>query len=272
MTEITFIGTGEAFDPKRANTSYLIEEGSYSLLVDCGYTVPQSLMKFLGKKGSSLADFPNGVLFTHEHGDHIAGFPALIVPMFEEVNEIVGKRVDGLKRNLEVISASQGVLDKLKKSFDEDYKGVPSIVEKKGPNLEYKTINDDDEFNRFKINFAQSSHSVPNFAYKFTNSENGKSFAISGDGALSEETKKLYPFIDLLIHEGFQIRGNAGTNHSSVEQIIEYAGRYCIPKVAIVHVNREQREKTKDIKLMIKYAKEKDIKLWFPNDHEKIIL
>jgi len=68
MTQITFIGTGEAFDPDRTNTSYLVENNGKSLLVDCGYDAPKSLARYLKNSGRGLLDVPDIVLITHEHG------------------------------------------------------------------------------------------------------------------------------------------------------------------------------------------------------------
>lgn len=269
-TKISFIGTGEAFDPDRANTSYLIKSDEGSTLVDCGYDVPKSLMRFLAQEKRSVADIPNSLLITHEHGDHTAGIPALLMPIWEEINAVVGNRSDGLKRRLDIISAHQNIQEIVEKSMSSDYPGFLERFKREGPNIAYRTLDQQGEtVDVFKIFFAKTSHSAVNFAYRFE-CPNKKSFAISGDGALTDESKKLFQGVNLLIHEGFLINGDGGANHATVEQVVACAINSGIKHLAIVHVNREQR--TDDIIKILSYANKKGIYLFFPDDHIELNL
>src|SRR3989344_6813538 len=141
MTQITFIGTGEAFDPHRASSSYLIENKQGSIMGDCGYDAPKSLNRYLSNKGSSLADVPDTVLFTHEHGDHFAGLTSLLMPIWEEINGVIGNRKDGVNRKIQIASSHNYLFDRVSKRMEEDYKGFFERFKKEGPNISFKEIN-----------------------------------------------------------------------------------------------------------------------------------
>src|SRR3989344_6147159 len=251
MTTITFLGTGEAFDPNRSTTSYLIENNiAQTLMVDCGYDSPKSLMRYLKKHGKSVADVPNSLLFTHEHGDHFGGLPALLMPIWEEVNGIVGKRKDSLQRKIEIASAHEYLLLRVEQAMETDYKGFFERFKKEGPDISLRALKaEGDVIRGFRIRAALTSHGAPNFAYRFDDID-GKSFAISGDGAFTDASRELFSGTNLLIHEGFNVLGSGGKNHASIEQVVDYAVTTSIPRAYIVHVNREEREKLDDIEKM----------------------
>ena len=273
--KITFLGTGEAFDPNRATTSYLIRTiaGQGSIMVDCGYDAPKSLMRYLKKRGENLADEPNSLLFTHLHGDHFGGLPALLVPMCEEINGIVGKDKKGLQRKLEIASPHPNLPDKIEEIMEQQYKGIFSLFKKQGPNLLIRQINPEgDTIQGVNIKAAQSCHSYPNYAYRFESPITGNSFVISGDGSLTTQTKDLFNGVDLLIHEGFNIIKPIRENHSSIKQIIDYAVSAKIPRVAIVHINRQERTKNISIADICYFAKDKGINLFLPEDHDYLLV
>ena len=301
MTKITFLGTGEAFAPSidtgkygrgKSTTSYLIEPhypGSKSIMVDAGYSAVASLSSLLANHGRTFADVPDVFLLTHGHGDHYGGFPALLMKIWEEVNGIVGSDKRGKERELEIVSANQRILPKnidqmvrqatvlenpLERmtwlSMEEDYEGFFERFKSQGPTLSYKMLNPSGDFigeglSKVNITSAPTKHGAPNMAYRF---DKEGSFAISGDGSLTDESKKLFEGVDLLIHEGFDIlKDSYGTNHASVKDVVNYAIEAGIPSIAIVHVNRQERMKIQEIKNEIIRAKKNKVSLVFPEDH-----
>lgn len=115
-----------------------------------------------------------------------------------------------------------------------------------------------------------TKHSVENFAYCFKN-DSGVRIAVSGDGALTSKSRELYKGVDLLVHEGFFVDKKSET-HASITSILEYALNVRIPKVAIVHVNRDERKKISEIERIVFEAKEKGTEVFFPVDHQEIEL
>ncbi|HSP86865.1 MAG TPA: MBL fold metallo-hydrolase [Ignavibacteriaceae bacterium] len=75
--ELKFVGTssGKA-SLKRYHSSFLINTGSYNLLVDAGDGISYALMN-----QKILFNFIDGILISHLHPDHYTGLPALIVQM-----------------------------------------------------------------------------------------------------------------------------------------------------------------------------------------------
>ena len=76
---VTFTGVGEAFDDLLPNTSILVESGSSSILLDCGFSVA---CRFWSQAENPLA--LDAVYVSHFHADHYFGIPALIVRSIEE--------------------------------------------------------------------------------------------------------------------------------------------------------------------------------------------
>jgi ribonuclease BN (tRNA processing enzyme) len=75
VTEVLFIGTGEAFGSGgRRNSAILVRGGGKSMLLDCGPATLNELKK-LGIDPREI----DGVVVSHFHGDHVAGLPFLLL-------------------------------------------------------------------------------------------------------------------------------------------------------------------------------------------------
>jgi ribonuclease Z len=77
---IVFIGTSSGKTSlKRFHSSLLIQSRSFNLLIDCGDGVSKALLS----QGISY-ELIDGILFSHLHPDHSAGFASLIVQMKQQ--------------------------------------------------------------------------------------------------------------------------------------------------------------------------------------------
>lgn len=74
--KLTVIGSADAFSSAgRGNSCYLVEsEGSGKLMIDFGPTALLGL-----RRQEVRPEELGGVVFTHLHGDHIGGFPLLVI-------------------------------------------------------------------------------------------------------------------------------------------------------------------------------------------------
>ena len=131
--KITFLGTGTSQgipvigsthpvclsdDPRdtRLRTSALIQWGAYNYVIDCGPDFRQQLLNTLSRKQKQL----HGILFTHEHADHVAGL--------DDIRPFV------FRQGSMPVYGQQRVLDTLKRRFDyvfattDRYPGAPSVV------------------------------------------------------------------------------------------------------------------------------------------------
>ena len=71
--QIDLIGCGDAYDGARTNAALLVREAGFSLLIDCGPTVPAALFR------RQLAHEALDALYlTHNHPDHILGVTTLL--------------------------------------------------------------------------------------------------------------------------------------------------------------------------------------------------
>jgi phosphoribosyl 1,2-cyclic phosphate phosphodiesterase len=127
--QVTFLGTGtsqgvpiiactcdvcRSEDPKdkRLRTSILVETEGRTFVIDTGPDFRQQMLR------ENVGDL-DGVIFTHEHKDHTAGFDDI-----RPYNFIHKKKID--------VYASQRVQDALKREFayifsDSKYPGIPEV-------------------------------------------------------------------------------------------------------------------------------------------------
>ena len=137
--KITFLGTGTSQgipiigsnhpvclskDPKdkRLRVSVLIEWDDYNYVIDCGPDFRQQMLNTLSRKRtpSNEPATLHGILFTHEHADHVAGL--------DDIRPFVFRQGDI------PLYAHKRVLENLKQRFDyifrteERYPGAPSVL------------------------------------------------------------------------------------------------------------------------------------------------
>ena len=133
ILKITFLGTGTSQgipvigsthpvclsdDPKdkRLRVSVLIQWDEFNYVIDCGPDFREQMLRTLSRKQQPL----HGILFTHEHADHVAGLDDIRPFVFRQGDlPIYGhKRVlDTLKRRFEYVFETEN-----------RYPGAPSVI------------------------------------------------------------------------------------------------------------------------------------------------
>lgn len=68
------LGAGSMISSTHGTTSYLVVKGDDHLLIDIGPSTPQVLSRY----GVNVSNI-NAVHITHAHGDHVAGFPKILI-------------------------------------------------------------------------------------------------------------------------------------------------------------------------------------------------
>ncbi|MDI6721240.1 MAG: MBL fold metallo-hydrolase [Candidatus Aenigmarchaeota archaeon] len=258
--KITLLGTGEAFDPDRYNTAYLIEGQDFSIHVDAGYSVFDSLCKVLGGT-KELLEKPDMIMVTHGHGDHTGSIARELMTMWEERAYKPNRR--------DIILAGGGANGNIPDRINMDYPGFWDRFEFEGPRVSFEYIypHTGMKYNGLAISTASTKHSIPNNAYRFEG--DGFSFAISGDGAMTPESRKLYEGVDLLFHEGF-FADKSSDVHSSVDEVYYYAKSAGIKQVGIVHVGRYERLQKEKLREYISRSLDSGFLMFFPKDHQII--
>ncbi len=222
MPRITFVGTGEAFDPELPNTS-LLYAGRRTLLCDCGFRVPHAFWKFTADP--SLLD---AIYVTHLHADHSFGLPALLLWMREE----------GRTRPLDVIGGP-GVGAWLDKLLELGYPG--SFPPGRCYPIEPRELRPGEVLERggLRLSNAKSGHGVRNLSLRID--EDGCSFAYSGDGAPSEATRELYRGVELLVHECYAA-DSAPRGHAGARELLSMAEELSIATLCLLHIGRRNKE------------------------------
>ncbi|MBN2195985.1 MAG: ribonuclease Z [Polyangiaceae bacterium] len=234
MPRLTFVGTGEAFDPERPNTS-LLYEGSLRLLLDCGYGVPHALWRT-----TEDPEALDAVYLTHEHADHAFGLPPLVVWM----------RVSGRRRPLHLLGGP-GSRASIPRLLELGYEGAydpgkcfPLVVEELSPNRPCA-------LGGVTLTVAASAHSVPNHAIRID--DRGIGVAYSGDGAPTEATAALYRDVRCLVHECYG-PSPAVTGHACFEDVLRCAIDANAEALHLVHIARDPEQRDRVIRLAASHA------------------
>ena len=220
--KITFLGTGEAFDPELPNTSVLIESGGVVIMVDCGYSVPQQYFRLVGDP--NLID---AFYLTHVHADHSFGLPALLMWMWEEGRTKPLKLLTGKDR----VDLLLGFADR----------GYPSASSRLTFPLEPVVLADEGatEWEEVTVNTARTVHGAKNLAVRFDLAD-GKSVMVSGDGEITPASAALFNRCSLVIHESYRLEEHT-PGHSSVKEVLQTAASQGAELAALVHTSRRER-------------------------------
>lgn len=224
--KITFLGTGEACDISRRNTSILIENDKQHHLLDCGFSSP--LGYFAGEPDTPLTT----IWISHFHGDHFFGLPQLLVYMY-------------LQKREEQLIILSGMTDCSEKIYSALELAYPGVWDKLLFPLHFLQVKPGEplQCNGLTWDSAPVSHSQPAFAVKIASPE--RSLYYGGDGNPTVEAVKLMKGCDLVIHEAFSLTPEKPA-HSSVEECLLLADELDIPQLALLHINRRSRRRLRE--------------------------
>lgn len=228
MPSLLYVGTGEALDPHRSNTS-LLYRGSKNVLFDCGYAVPHALWRWLDDPEAL-----DGVYLSHLHADHAFGLPALCLWM----------RLEGRKRPLTLLGAPQ-VLAGARRLLDLGYPGS-FAAEKCFPIVDHELSTGVDGtawFEGVEFHIAPSAHKrMRNFAVQVTD-DGAARFAYSGDGQPTDGTRRLYQDCPLVVHECFGAQADdTAEGHAALDQLLEMAQTQRVQRLHLLHFDRHRAD------------------------------
>lgn len=221
--KIQVIGCGEAFDVDLGNTSYLFSGVGYpSILFDCGYQIPERLWK--AELHSSL----DAVCFTHLHADHSFGIVPLLMRYWEEKRR---KPLD--------IFGPRCIQTYVRKLFD---LGYPGAFNRLGFSLRFHEFSPAKPltWKGLKFSTARTVHSVLNLTIRVDLKGMAKSFAVSGDGQITEETMRLVEDVDLLFQEVYTAEPEVPV-HADLQTVAAFVARARLKKVLIAHQGRGEK-------------------------------
>lgn len=218
MPTLHLLGTGAAIsDPHRTTAMLAFEDNNDTVVVDCGGDVVQRLLE----AGVDL-DSINALIITHEHPDHVSGFP-----LFMEKIWLAGRR-----RPLPVYGI-EPALSQARRCFDtfdtSGWDDMPEIRWHEVENAEHATVFENDTWT---ILASPGTHSVPVVGLRVTFKSTNSIVAYSCDTEPTDAITRLATEANVLIHEANgEMKG-----HSSSAQAAEIAKRAGVDRLILVHL------------------------------------
>ncbi|RPI16705.1 MAG: MBL fold metallo-hydrolase [Ignavibacteriae bacterium] len=183
--KVLFAGTGDAFaSGGRYHTCFHVESKDTTLLIDCGATALNSLIKFC--VDPSNIDI---IMISHFHGDHIAGIPFIMIYL-----QIMTERSKPL-----IICGPEGVEEKIKSLSNILYPGIADskleVVYK-----EYKA-NETLNIEKIKLTPYKVIHSEETKPHALKIEIDGRIISYSGDTEWTDTLNEAADNADLFICE-----------------------------------------------------------------------
>jgi ribonuclease BN (tRNA processing enzyme) len=228
---VTVVGSADAFNSLgRAHSCYLVEgEGCGPAMIDFGATALSALRR-ARREPTEIEAF----IITHLHGDHIGGFPFLLIDgMFNEVRtrrmHVVGPL--GTKSQLDAqLRVAYGVVADFRRPYELD-------IEELAPGESTNAAG-------FEVRAFAAAHMDPPDAPLCLRlvGPDGRSVAFSGDTEMCEGLFSAADGADLLIAECTGMRPPAG-RHCTWDQWHEQLPRIRAKRVLLSHLGKDVRER-----------------------------
>ena len=216
--QLVTLGTGAAAsDPHRTTVMIAATNGRSSILVDCG---GDAIQRYL-EAGLDL-DTLDALIITHEHADHVSGFPLLVEKLW------LHQRSAPLP-----IYGIEPALSQARRCFDTfDTSGWEGMPELQWNEFEYEQDAQVLQSDDWSITAAPTDHSKPCVGLRFEASGSDRVATYSCDTAPTESIARLAQDTDLLIHEA----NGAMEGHSSPEGAAKIAHQAGAQHLVLVHL------------------------------------
>lgn len=218
MPIVHLLGTGAALaDPDRTTTMLAFDDGGSVLVVDCGGDVVQRILA----AGLAL-DRIEALVVTHEHPDHVSGFPLLIEKLW----------LAGRRRPLPVYGPEAGLAQarRLWEAFETGgWKGVPPVEWNPVPLTEGAPVL---RSGAWRVTASPGEHSVPCIAIRVEGTRGGGSVAYSADTGPAESIARLARGADILVHEA----GGDHPGHTTPAAAARIAWEAGVQRLVLVHL------------------------------------
>jgi ribonuclease BN (tRNA processing enzyme) len=239
--KIRFLGVGEAWDPRHKTSSVLVDDGKTSLMIDCGFGV-NSVMALILEEEKKDFNYLDGIYITHCHADHQLGVLGLLAIMSKFDHN---PAMDPRKKPI-IIMGPEGTERSIRSFIEERH---PGLFEKMGFEVNFSEVRSGEErtFGSFSLSFAETTHGeeIKNMAIRVASG--AASVAYSGDGAVTEGSKKLYDGVNLLIHEAYSLAIEKALHHGVMKYLFDLLEQIKVDKMALIHINRYERQDKKNI-------------------------
>lgn len=218
MATVHLLGTGAALsDAGRTTTMLAVEAGSSLYLIDCGGDAAHRLLA----AGLSLSKL-SGLIVSHEHADHVAGFPLLMERLW----------LAGIGARFPVYGIAPAIAQarKIHDAFDiATWPNYPRIEYLEFAQEPGALVLEDDEL---VVTATPGDHSVPVVGFRFESKATGKALAYSCDTEYSPAIVDLAKGADLLIHEA----SGPAPGHSAPSVAGRVAREAGVGRLVLIHL------------------------------------
>ncbi len=218
MATLHLLGTGAAAtDGRRTTTMLAVEQPDELLLIDCGGDAAQRL------RAQGLADTRvTAIVLTHEHADHVAGFPLLIERLW-----LAGRRTPVDVYGIEpALAQARRVHDAF------DVSTWPGYPELRYHPFAYAEDTPVFESAALRVRATPGEHSVPCVGLRIEDRLGSGVLAYSGDTAYTPAIVRMAHGADLLVHEAT----DTPPFHSRVEDAARTACEADARALVLVHL------------------------------------
>lgn len=225
MALLHLLGTGAALSDASRTTTMLALESESVVVIDCGADAVQRLLA-----ADVDLDRIALLILTHEHPDHVAGFP-----LFMEKIWLAQRR-----RPLPV-RGPKPALDQTRKIFSafntSGWKGLPKIEWQEIEMREGAQVWEDDAW---RITASPGTHSVPVIGIRAEDLKGGGTAVYSADTERADSIARLAQGATILVHEATgDFKG-----HASAAQAAELARSAGAQRLVLVHIPAQFHEST----------------------------
>lgn len=218
MPTLHLLGTGASVsDPHRTTTMLAFGDDESTLVVDCGGDVGQRLLE-----AGIDVEMLDALVITHEHSDHVSGFPLFMQKLWLMDRE----------RPLPVVGIAPA-LAQTRRAFETfDTSGWDGMFE-----IEWREIPHEDgaelwKDERWHVTVTPVEHSKPTIGMRVEHSPSGGVAAYSCDTAPVRRFARLARDARVMVHEAT----GAMEGHSSAEQAAEIAAEAEAERLLLVHL------------------------------------
>ncbi len=218
MATLFLLGTGSANStPDRTTTMLAVHQDSSTILIDCGGDVIQRVLA-----ANLPVDSIDGIIVTHEHPDHVSGFPLFIEKLWLAKRDrpiaVYGIRpaVEQARRSWEAFNTSM-------------WTGIPPIQWIEIDHVENATVISD---TNWIVTASPGVHGAPVVGLRIESRSTAGVVTYSCDTEPCDSICRLSADADILVHEA----NGEGKGHASAEQAARIASDAGAKRLILVHL------------------------------------
>ena len=228
MTEITFVGTSDAFGAGgRRQSAILVRCASGGVLLDCGATTGSGLHQL----GIAIDEI-DVILVSHFHGDHFGGIPLLLLDALYEERRKRELRIagpPGIEARVQRLAAAMGHrLEGREWAFPIHFVELPAGVRS--------------EVGPLRLRSFATHHNPDASPHGLVIDAGDVKIAYSGDTGWFDGLPRQVAQCDLFICECTYHR-NGFEYHLSHEQLVKYRDRFDCGRTIITHLGVEMADR-----------------------------